>query len=103
MLEKVEEDTPITIFDSVTCTGIYLGGLDELQNVTDLLPCQTEIHPALGFEVRKTTLKEIANCFCHHGDIITVFVDNPKDTIVYQYNNYSDNSWYILGELAGYA
>lgn len=102
--QKVEDSLSVIRSDDVTMSGVYLGGLADLSNITDKIEWKMitdEENSTMG-HIEKATLKEIADQFGGGGqNMITVIVDHPKDTEVYQYGNYGD-SWFSLGNLAGY-
>jgi hypothetical protein len=74
---------------------VYTGGLTQLVNVTNCIDWHEEFREDLFMEIGKITLKEIAKQLTVGNakvPLITVIVNNPRDTDVYQYGNYNDNS-----------
>lgn len=111
---ETPEQLTVRLFDGVTAAAVYAGGLTCLRPVE--LKWRTESlygldlpdEPADPGEegrapetVQALTLAEIA---MHLKDepLITVFVDDPFEAVVYQYGNCGP-SWVRLGVLAGYA
>ena len=103
--EKIDDNETIIRFDSITTSAVYTGGLTQLVNVTNRIDWHEEFREDLFMEIGTITLKEIAEQLTvgkAKAPLITVIVNNPRGTDVYQYGNYNDNSWYRLGNLCGY-
>lgn len=108
---EAPEHLTVRRWDGVAAAGIYAGGLSCLRPVE--LKWRTESLYGLdltdepeeeGAEqdiVQALTLAEIARQLTDEP-LITVFVDDPFEAVVYQYGNYGP-SWVRLGVLAGYA
>lgn len=108
---ETPEQLTVRLFDGVTSAGVYAGGLSCLRPVE--LKWRTESMYGLDLTgepeeegadrdtVQALTLAEIAKQL-KAEPLITVFVDDPFDAVVYQYGNYGP-SWVRLGVLAGYA
>ena len=86
----------IIIYESTytDSAAVYLGGLTRLVKVNDLLRWNTE-------EGKSLTLAEIARQL-PSGQIITVIVNAPLHGEIYQYGNYPDEKWYLIGTTQGY-
>lgn len=111
---ETPEQLTVRLFDGVTAAGVYAGGLTCLRPVelkwrTESLygldlpdePADPEEEDADRDIVQALTLAEIARQL-KDEPLITVFVDDPFEAVVYQYGNYGP-SWVRLGVLAGYA
>ena len=111
---ETPEQLTVRRWDGVAAAGIYAGGLTCLRPVelkwrTESLygvdlPGEPEDPGEEGREpetVQALTLAEIARQL-KDEPLITVFVDDPFEAVVYQYGNYGP-SWVRLGVLAGYA
>lgn len=108
---EAPEQLTVRLFDGVTSAGVYAGGLTWLRPVD--LKWRTESMNGLDLTdepeeegadrdiVQALTLAEIARQL-RDEPLITVFVDDPFEAVVYQYGNYGP-SWVRLGVLAGYA
>lgn len=96
-----------TRFDGVCVTSIYFGGFDSLHNITDSFDWRHVCNKESGYEADQLTLQEITDQLKAKGIsehcIITVFVDEPMHTAIYQYGNYPDGYWYKIGDGMGYA
>lgn len=95
----------VTRFDSIEHTSVYLGGLNNLKDVSERLEWHYECIEGLYMKVGTLTLTEIANqCKAKFNDrMITVIQNEPMVCRIFQYGNYLDGKWYKLGEIMGYA
>lgn len=102
MMERLDSDTVICEFDTVTECTVYIGFFSGLKNANDKLKWRTDtkMEKMTGFG-KVLTLKEISDQLGKYG-IITVFVSGPLDGTIYQYGNYTDRCWYNVGNFAGY-
>lgn len=98
-LKKIEEDLVIHKSDSVTFAHVYTGFMFNLKPAE--LKWRLCDHEELGIVLCELKLSEIAEQLKDES-IITIFIEGPFKTEVLQYGNYGD-SWYHLGEIAGYA
>lgn len=103
MLEKVDLETEICRFDSVSESAVYLGDIANLVNVSDKVKWHKEFCDGLGMDIETATLGEIKEQLSW-GEIITVVINSPQDGEIYQWGNYPGENWFRkIGELAGYA
>lgn len=104
--QKVEDSLTVVRYTDILMSAVYLGDLTSLVNVTDKAKWRINKDESEDFpygDIEELTLKEIADQFAtNKHQTITVIVDQPKDTDVYQYNNYGDGCWYSLGSLCGF-
>lgn len=98
------ETYEINRWDGVDSAAVYEGGLDRLVNITDSFTWHkdTEHVPEYGMEVEYLTLHEISEQYSGHN-LLTVFINSPMRSKVFQYGNYTDAGWVFLGEIQGYA
>ena len=108
---EAPEQLTVRRWDGVAAAGVYAGGLSGLRPVE--LKWRTESMYGLDLtgepeeegadrdNVQALTLAEIARQL-KDEPLITVFVDDPFEAVVYQYGNYGP-SWVRLGVLAGFA
>lgn len=95
------------IFKNMGCeiATVYIGGFSNLQKIElvwDLYDKEENGMMAHGFTTAHLTLGQIAEQCKGKGRIITIFEDTPLHGRILQYGNYGE-SWYLLGETAGYA
>lgn len=95
------------IFKNMGCeiATVYLGGFSNLQKTEvkwDIWEDKETGMMAHGFTTAHLTLGQIAEQCKDKAGIITVFEDAPLHGRILQYGNYGE-SWYLLGETAGYA
>lgn len=110
ILKEITEDLELTKFDGVTEVAVYIGGLTKLINITNHLDWNKDYEAgakALGLDkVEYLKLSEIKDqilgkkYFKSFG-LITIISNGCLDGYVLQYGNYGD-SWYQIGQLAGY-
>lgn len=93
----------VTRFDSIEHTSVYLGGLNNLKDVTGALKWHSEWVEALCMDIETLTLQEISEQLSKSNMMITVIQNDPMRCKIFQYGNYPDNKWYRLGEVMGYA
>ena len=108
---EAPEQMTVRRWDGVAAAGIYAGGLSCLRPVELKWRTESMYGADLTGEpeeegadrdiVQALTLAEIARQL-KDEPLITVFVDDPFEAVVYQYGNYGP-SWVRLGVLAGYA
>lgn len=99
---KVDSNTKIYEFDGTTAAGVYIGFLDRLVYVGNILKWNEEEVKEIGEKFTFLTLREIREQL-EGAMIVTVIVNRPTSGAVYQCGNYKDNEWYKIGELNGYA
>ena len=104
---QVENNLEMVRFNGVTMTSVYLGGLNNLVNVTNQLKWNKV--PAneseTGEDEEYLTLGEIAGQLTEivgASVVATVIENNPSQSYIYQYGNHNDG-WYRLGKVCGYA
>lgn len=90
----------VIIRDGLYDAGVYLGYFGNFTNMIDQIPWQHETDGEY-FEDR-ITLKEIYEAL-NTRELITVFQTNPKNTEIFQCNNYDIGKWFCLGKVYGYA
>ena len=97
------ENYEVNKFDGVNDTAVYLGGLSNLQKITQNVKWHkdTEHEGEYGMLVEHSTLHEISEQF--KESMITVIVNGPMRTKVFQYGNYPGKGWIYLGNIQGYA
>lgn len=98
------ETYEVNKFDGVDSCGVYVGGLDRLVRINNELEWHkdTEHVAEYGMEVEYLELHEISEQIKTRG-LITVIVNSPMRSKVFQYGNYPDTGWVYLGEVQGYA
>lgn len=97
------QDWRVTRFDSIEHTSVYLGGLNNLKDVTGALKWHSEWVEALCMDIETLTLQEISEQLSKSNIMITVIQNGSMVCNIFQYGNYSDGKWYKLGEVMGYA
>ena len=102
-MKRIEENVELMRNNTVDVVAVYLGGMAELANVTDMLPWRLDNSycTVFGFPAELIKFSEIVE-YLGKNKIITVINSGPLICEVYQYGNYGDE-WYKLGEIAGYA
>lgn len=97
------DETVIVKFDGVDSSAVYSGGLSSLVNITNQLEWHKdeENESMYGMVVEYLTLKEISEQI--GSGLITVMVDDPMRSKIYQFGNYFDDGWVFLGDVQGYA
>lgn len=88
-------------FDGVTAAKVYAGPLTELMEEELQWRTDDELTEAFGFEAEVLTLAEIWDQV--DKPIVTVIIEGPFSGVILQAGNYSDNSWWEVGNLSGYA
>ena len=103
-MKKVENPSEFEIceFDGMNASGVYLGGLAELEKAKPKWRIDKEATERCGIRLRVLTLKEIAEQLCEEYPVITVIVNRPLGGEIYQWGNYGDE-WWQIGTLDGYA
>lgn len=99
-------DMEITKSDGVDDAGVYIGGVTELENITDSLAWRKVSVPEHGYYAECLTLREIyeqVSSSHNVSPIITVFQDSPLSGEIYQCGNYEDGKWVKHGTTKGYA
>ena len=98
------ETYEIQKFNGVDSCAVYAGGLDRLVHINNELEWHTDTeHIAeYGMEVEYLELHEISEQIQTRG-LITVIVNSPMRSKIFQYGNYPDAGWVYLGEVQGYA
>ena len=98
------ETYEIQKFNGVDSCGVYMGGLDRLVQINNELDWHkdTEHVAEYGMEVEYLELHEISEQIITRR-LITVIVNSPMRSKVFQYGNYPDAGWVYLGEVQGYA
>ena len=99
-MKKMPGDLEVCKFDGVDATGIYVGGLSDLDMVD--VEWRTVFVAEIGEELKVLTLNEIAQQLDDFG-LITVITNGPFEGKIYQYGNYSDGEWWEIGSTGGYA
>ena len=101
-MERIEKPGREVIieFDGVVSSGVYIGPVADMRRVNGDLKWREE-HET-GETIMVLTLNEIAEQLAD-AFLITVVVEAPLSGRIYQYGNYSDASWWQIGELDGYA
>jgi hypothetical protein len=89
--------------DTVDSTAVYKGGMTNLENITDTLKWNADksAEEYIYIPYEYLTLKEISDQVGER--MITVIVNGPLKTTIFQYGNYLDAGWVCLGEIMGYA
>ena len=102
-MEKIENPGEFVVckFDGVDVASVYRNGFDDLKLLRMKWRCNEKLSKELGFEYHYLTLNEIVDQLGRCG-IITVFIEGPLSGEILQWGNYGD-SWFRVGELAGYA
>lgn len=98
------ETYEVSKFDGVDSCGVYVGGLNRLVQITNELEWHkdTEHVAEYGMEVEYLELHEISEQI-KTSSLLTVIVNSPMRSKVFQYGNYPDAGWVYLGEVQGYA
>ena len=98
------ETYEIQKFNGVDSCGVYAGGLDKLVRINNELEWHkdTEHVAEYGMEVEYLELHEISEQI-KTKSLLTVFVNSPMRSKVFQYGNYPDAGWVYLGDIQGYA
>lgn len=98
------ETFEVNRFDGVDSCAVYKGGLGRLVNVTNALKWHrdTEHVGEYGMEIEYLELHEISEQMEYRG-LLTVFINSPMKSKVFQYGNYPDAGWVFLGNIQGYA
>ena len=105
MSEFVSGNTEISKRDlSGTVGAVYIGGVTNLQKITNRLDWHTKMAEDI-YKEESLTLDEIyeqvkKRFYCR---IITVIEESPLSGRIYQCGNYEDGKWVQYGELRGYA
>lgn len=105
---KHPENYEICQFDGISMSTVYVGGLHELKPVVDKITWrEDETTGELCYQPYKVlTLNEIRdqvkNLYGGNCPMITIFTERPLGGCILQYGNYGD-SWWQVGDLAGYA
>lgn len=95
-------------FDGVSDTSVYINSFSDLENVSDKLNWHKEFVYSLG-TLEKLTLQDIYTQIKElytqkdRCPIITLFIEDPLKTEIYQCNNYEEGRWVCLGKIDGYA
>lgn len=102
-MERIDNSATYTVcrFDGVNAAGIYVGSLDHLYCVNERLKWREVVCEEMGGDTLEVlTLDEIAKQI--NTILITVIINGPFSGEILQYGNYSDSSWWRIGELDGY-
>ena len=99
MLTKEEQNQQLVEFDTVSQTCVYTGGVSNLKPTQ--LNWNKEYCEGLCMDLEFLTFNEIVEQL-GKDKMITVFVQGPFTTEVYQYGNYKE-TWMYLGTFGGYA
>jgi len=103
MLKEIKAPQNYIIYenDGVDAVSIYRGGFYELHGPEKGLHWRKDEEAGeYGIHPNILSLKEIADQI--GGGMITVFISGPLHGEILQYGNYGD-SWWKIGETAGYA
>lgn len=97
------EHYTINRFDGITSAAIYYNGLDRLVNASDRVVWHKDAEHIMeyGQEVEYLELHEISEQIKH--GLITVIINDPMRSKIFQWGNYPDQGWVFLGEVQGYA
>lgn len=99
----MNKDTELIRFDGVDVVQVYTGGMTHLEKA-DLKwrDGGQELSRLFGFKAEILTLGEIEEQL---GDrhLITIVIEGPLSGEIWQYGNYTDDTWYKIGTLRGYA
>lgn len=109
ILKEIKEDLELTKFDGVTEVAVYIGGLTKLINVTNSLDWNNNKVEAIVLGLDKLEYLKLSEIkdqilgtrYFKSFGLITIITNGPLDGTIYQYGNYGD-SWYQIGQLAGY-
>ena len=99
VLTEEERNQQLVEFDTVTKTTVYTGSFSYLKEIE--LEWHKEFCEGLCMDLGFLTFNEIAEQV-GKDKMITVFVQDPFVTEIYQYGNYKD-TWMFLGTVGGYA
>ena len=90
-------------FDGIDSSAVYYNGLDRLVNASDRITWHKDSEHVMeyGQEIEYLELHEISEQIKH--GIITVIVNDPMRTKIFQYGNYPGEGWVLLGKIQGYA
>ena len=105
-MRKFDRSFEVSLFDGIGQTGVYVGTLTNLKNITDDLDwregSETNI---IGEHYKVLTLGEIEDQVDNKklGYLITVIHEEPLSGFILQVGNYSDLNWWKVGDLIGYA
>ena len=104
-MKKIEKPESLLfyMFDGVEVTAVYAGDMGHLEYINKRLEWKEDEKDREYGMGPHLTLKEISDQLKDKIAVITVVCEDPLGGVIYQYGNYSDNSWWQIGELAGYA
>lgn len=107
-MEKVDSDKVIYWTDGVSESTVYVGGLNDLVNITQELPWRKRepnerTREYIPSEITLAEIYEYVKKNIPERVLITVFVNEPLKAPVYQCNNYTVGEWWKIGVLSGYA
>ena len=93
----------VSKFDGISSTSVYKGGFNNLVNITDQLKWHSDSEHVGEYdaEIEFLQLHEISEQIKH--GLITVIVNDPLRTKIFQWGNYPDSGWVHMGDVQGYA
>ena len=97
------ENYEIVRFDGVDSATVYYNGLGNLVKASDRIRWHKDTEHVMeyGMEIEYLELHEISEQIKH--GLITVIVNGPMRSKIFQWGNYKDGGWVFLGEVQGYA
>lgn len=98
---RVSDDIEIIRSDDIDASGVYIGGVDDLDKAQLKWREEDWNEWDAGLKVEVLTLREIAEQLSDQG-IITVMTHSPLHGEIYQYGNYGPE-WWRIGDTIGYA
>ena len=101
-MEKVDSDKVIYWKNGVSESTVYVGGLNDLVNITQELPWRKR-EPNEPLEITLAEIYEYVKKNIPDRILITVFVNEPLKAPVYQCSNFTRGQWWKIGVLSGYA
>lgn len=102
-MKKISSDVEICKFNGVGECTVYLGGLSNLDKAELVWRVDEEYKEMYETEGYVLTLKEIQEQLKDKRRLITIIVNEPLHSEIWQYGNYNDDTWYCIAEGCGYA
>lgn len=101
------QDFTIVRDDTITNSAVYIGGLCNLKDCTNLLKWISEPCEPLYMNIEYLSLtqiyKQVQKMVNDKGVLITVIVNDPLHAEIYQCGNHEEGKWEKLGRIMGYA
>lgn len=100
-MKEYKFDQLLVEFDGVSTTTVYAGGMSWLKKAELKWRTDDEMSKWFGIEAHVLTADEVIEQV--EDKIITIVIESPLSGEIWQYGNYPDGEWHLVGELRGYA